>query len=316
MCPHMRVWGSTGQLQSLMSGAMTKAPSAILIAGPTASGKSAVAMALAERFNGTIVNADSMQIYQDLRVLSARPSSEDEARIPHVLYGHVGAEAAYSAGHYAKDVVRALDEVRASGRLPIIVGGTGLYFKVLLEGLSHVPEINPEIRTKWRNAANGEKPGALHKILAGMDPEMAARLRPSDRQRIVRALEVIDQTGRSLAEWQSKPGTPVLSDTSSLLKLVVAPPRKNLHARADARFVTMLSEGAVEEVQALMVRNLDPKLLIFRALGVTPIAAWLKGEVDRETALRRGQAETRQYIKRQTTWLRKNMMSWKWISAQ
>lgn len=295
---------------------MTKIPSAILIAGPTASGKSAVAMALAERFNGTIINADSMQIYQDLRVLSARPSSEDEARIPHVLYGHVAADAAYSAGHYAKDVTRALDEVRASRRLPILVGGTGLYFKVLLEGLSPVPEISPEIRTKWRRAAQTNKPGSLHAALAEIDPVMAGRLRSSDRQRIVRALEVREATGRSLADWQTQPGTPVLSNMEKLLKLVVAPPRGVLHQRADTRFEAMMEGGAVEEVRALMAQNLNPSHLILRALGVAPITAWLTGEIDRDAAVKRGQAETRQYIKRQTTWLRKNMMSWKWISTQ
>lgn len=299
-----------------MSGAMNKAPSAILIAGPTASGKSALALALAERFDGTIINADSMQIYKDLRILSARPSSEDEARIPHVLYGHVGADEAYSAGHYAKDVSNALDQVRASNRVPIIVGGTGLYFTVLLEGLSPVPEIDSEIRGKWRAAGLTQDAEALHKTLGKTDPEMAARLKPGDRQRIVRALEVIEQTGRSLAQWQAEPGTPVLPDRDRLLKLVVAPPREVLHQRANARFEAMMSGGAVEEVRALMARNLDPGLLILRALGVKPISAWLRGEIARDEAIASGQAETRQYIKRQTTWLRKNMMSWKWLSAQ
>ncbi len=299
-----------------MSGVMNKPPSAILIAGPTASGKSALALALAERFKGAIINADSMQIYRDLRILSARPSIEDEARVPHVLYGHIGAEAAYSAGHYAKDVARVIDQVRAENRVPVIVGGTGLYFKVLLEGLSPVPQIDPEIRTKWREAALAQNASTLHDTLAKVDPEMAMRLKRGDRQRIVRALEVMEQTGRSLACWQSEPGTPVLPDEDTILKLVVAPPREVLHQRADTRFQDMMAGGAVEEVRALLARDLDPSLLILRALGVGSISEWLAGERDRESAIERGQAETRQYIKRQTTWLRKNMMSWKWISAQ
>ena len=299
-----------------MSGKMNQAPSAILIAGPTASGKSAVALALAERFNGTIINADSMQIYEDLRSLSARPSIEDEARVPHVLYGHIGAETAYSAGHYAKDVSKALDQIRAAARVPIIVGGTGLYFKVLLEGLSPVPEIDPEIRTKWRTAGQTEDAGTLHAMLGSMDPVMAARLRPGDRQRIVRALEVLEQTGQSLAQWQDKPGTPVLPHPEGIVKLVVAPPRDILHQRADSRFEAMMSAGAVDEVRALMARNLDPRSLVLRALGVRPLSDWLRGVIAREEAVARGQAETRQYIKRQTTWLKKNMMSWKWQSTQ
>jgi len=295
---------------------MNTTPSAILIAGPTASGKSAVALALAERLGGTIINADSMQIYKDLRILSARPSSEDEARVPHVLYGHVDAETAYSAGHYAKDVSSALDQVLAASRVPIIVGGTGLYFKVLLEGLSPVPQIDPEIRAKWRTAGRSAEAGTLHAALATRDPEMAARLKPGDRQRIVRALEVMEQTGRSLAHWQTEPGTPVLADHCNILKVVVAPPRPVLHQRANHRFEAMMSAGAVDEVRALMARALDPRALILRALGVSPIAAWLSGQCSEDEAVARGQAETRQYVKRQTTWLRKNMMSWRWLSTQ
>lgn len=294
---------------------MSNPPSAILIAGPTASGKSALALAVAERYAGTIINADSMQIYRDLRILTARPSVEDEQRVPHRLYGHVGAETAYSAGHYAKDVQQAIESAEAADQLPIIVGGTGLYFKVLLEGLSPVPDIDPEVRRRWRLAAETETADALHGVLARRDPEMAARLLPADRQRIVRALEVMDQTGRSLATWQETPGTPLI-DGDAVAKVVVLPPREILHQRADTRFENMLANGARDEVQALMARNLDPGLPAMRALGVAQISTWLDGTIDRAEALRRGQAETRQYIKRQSTWLRKNMMSWKAISTQ
>ena len=294
---------------------MPDLPRAILIAGPTASGKSDLAIALAERFGGTIVNADSMQIYADLRVLTARPSSADEARVPHVLYGHMQACEAYSAGHYARDAANALAALKTQQRLPIIVGGTGLYFKVLLEGLSPVPEIDPPIRQKWRKAADVENAGALHAQLATLDPEMAARLAPGDRQRIVRALEVLEQTGRSLARWQETEGMPILA-SEDVAKFVVAPPRDVLHARAETRFEKMLDAGAVEEVRALLAQDLDPSLPALRALGVGPIGAWLRGEHDRKTALAQGKAETRQYIKRQSTWLKKNMMSWKQTSAQ
>lgn len=295
---------------------MIQFPSAVLIAGPTASGKSALAMALADRINGTIINADSMQIYRDLRILSARPTVDDEERIPHALYGHVDAAASYSAGHYAKDVSRALEKVRGANRVPVIVGGTGLYFKVLLDGLSPVPAINAEIRAKWRDAGQTWDAGKLHRTLAEMDPQMAAILRPSDRQRMVRALEVKEQTGCSLAHWQGKPGTPVLHDDGTLLKLVVLPPRGVLHARANVRFEQMMARGAVNEVRALMARDLGPSSLVTRALGVRPISEWLAGKRTVESAVERGQAETRQYIKRQTTWLKSNMMSWNKTSAQ
>lgn len=294
---------------------MSQLPHAILIAGPTASGKSALAVALAERLGGTIINADSMQVYGDLRILSARPGPEDEARAPHLLFGHVDAATAYSAGQYGRDAKCALDDVRASGRVPIFVGGTGLYFKVLLEGLSPVPEISADVRGKWRRAAMDMGAEKLHAELARHDPTMAERLAPTDRQRMVRALEVKDQTGRSLAEWQSMPGTPILV-AERMTRLVIDLPREVLHARADARFANMLETGAAGEVQRLMARSLDPGLPAMRALGVAPIAAWLDGRLDRQAAIERGQTETRQYIKRQATWLKKNMISWKSISTQ
>lgn len=290
-------------------------PTAILIAGPTASGKSALALELAERLNGAIINADSMQVYRDLRVLTARPAVEEEARLPHRMYGHVDAAHAYSAGRYAADAERAFAAVCSEGRLPIFVGGTGLYFQVLLEGLSPVPDIPQAIRSRWRDEAADTPADALHRRLRDTDPEMAARLAPTDRQRIVRALEVVEATGCSLADWQAQPGTPLI-DAKDAAKLVIAPPRAILHERANTRFAAMWDAGAVDEVRGLLARDLDPGLPAMRALGVGAIQAWLSGACAREAALEKGQTETRRYIKRQLTWLRKNMIAWKWISTQ
>lgn len=185
-------------------------PACILIAGPTASGKSALALALAERLGGTVINADAMQVYRELRILTARPSASDERRAPHRLYGHVPGEEAYSAARFAAEARSAIAGARASGRIPIVVGGTGLYFKALIEGLSPVPTVSAEIRARWRKAATDEGATVLHGILTSRDPEMAARLKPTDPQRIVRALEVLEATGVSLARWQETPGEPVV----------------------------------------------------------------------------------------------------------
>ena len=217
-------------------------PRAILIAGPTASGKSGLAMALAERLGGTVINADSMQVYRDLRILTARPTAEDEARVPHALYGFVSGAEAYSAGRYAVDVASAIAEARAAGRVPIVVGGTGLYFKVLLEGLSPVPPADPLVRDFWRAQARVRPAAELHALLAARDPETAARLMPTDPQRIVRALEVLESTGRSLAEWQRAPGKPVLRERETV-RLLVMPERAALDAGIEARFDAMMAGG-------------------------------------------------------------------------
>lgn len=293
----------------------TALPDAILIAGPTASGKSDLAIELAERYGGVIVNADSMQVYDELRVLTARPSVQDEARVPHQLYGHVDPGHAYSAGQYAIDAAITLKSICATNKLPIIVGGTGLYFKVLLEGLSPVPQISTETRSYWRDASGVRSVSDLHAELARRDPVMAQRLVPTDRQRIVRALEVIEDTGVSLAEWQTKPGTPILS-ADRAFKILVMPPRDVLHDRANRRFKAMVAAGAVDEVEHLLSRNLDPGLPAMRALGVRAIADWIGGRIDKDEAVGRGQSETRQYIKRQSTWLNRNMITWSNIFAQ
>jgi tRNA dimethylallyltransferase len=288
---------------------------AILIAGPTASGKSALALALAERYGGVVINADSMQVYRELRVLTARPTPEEEARVAHALYGFVPAREAYSAGRYMKDAARAIAQAEAQGRLPIFVGGTGLYFKALLEGLSPIPPVSAEIRTYWRAQAQRIGAQALHQVLSERDPVMAARLRPSDPQRIVRALEVLDSTGRSLAEWQSLPGEGVLREDETV-RLVLLPDRATLYRRCEERFDLMLRQGALDEVAALREQQLDPELPVMTAHGVPHLLAALAGDIDLETAAARAKQDTRHYAKRQFTWIRRNMQSWKHIDAQ
>jgi len=288
---------------------------AILIAGPTASGKSQLALRLAETLDGVVINADSMQVYRELRVLTARPTVEDEVRAPHALYGFVGGAEAYSAGRYAADVSVAIEQARHDGRIPIIVGGTGLYFKVLLEGLSPVPTVDPDVRAYWRAQAGARPAPELHALLRARDPAMAARLVPADPQRIVRALEVLESTGRSLADWQREPGRPVLAESETQRLLVLAD-RAVLAGAIDARFDAMLAAGALEEVRALRALGLSDELPIMRALGVAPLAAHVAGTATLEVAVAQAKAETRQYAKRQATWLRRNMIAWKQITTQ
>ena len=287
----------------------------ILIAGPTASGKSALALALAERLDGTIINADSMQVYRELRVITARPSLEDEARVPHALYGFVPAREAYSAGRFVPDAAAAIAAARAAGRRPIIAGGTGLYFKALLEGLSPIPPVGEDVRAHWRAEAERLGAHALHATLAARDPAMAAQLMPADTQRIVRALEVLESSGRSLSDWQCQPGMPVV-EPERAVKLFIDIPRDELHARADARFDQIIARGGLDEASALAALNLDPALPVMRALGVAPLMACATGEMSRVDAIERSKAETRQYIKRQKTWLNKHMIAWKRVLEQ
>lgn len=283
---------------------MSKA-SPILITGPTASGKSALAMALARHTGGMIINADSMQVYRELPILTARPSAEDEAAVPHRLYGHVPAREAYSAGRYVADVKGALAEAEALGLRPIITGGTGLYIKALLNGLSPIPAVDEAVRAHWRGEVERHGAQALHAILEARDVEMAGRLQPSDAQRIVRALEVLDSTGRSLSYWQNVPGEPVIAQAQTRC-VVLLPDRDELHRRADVRFDAMMVAGALEEVRSLMAEKLSAQLPAMRALGVAPLVSALSGETPLATAISQAKAETRQYIKRQTTWLRGN----------
>jgi tRNA dimethylallyltransferase len=288
---------------------------AILIAGPTASGKSGLALRLAEELGGVVINADSMQVYRELAILTARPQPSELARAPHALYGFVSGAEAYSAGRYATDAARTIDEARSRGRIPIIVGGTGLYFKVLLEGLSPVPAADPAVRAYWRAQAATRPATELHAILAKRDPVTAARLMPTDPQRIVRALEVLESTGRSLADWQTEPGKPVITETGTV-RLLAWPERTLLAEAIEARFDAMMKAGALEEVRALVALGLSTELPIMRALGVAPLAAHVAGRQSLDAAVEAAKAETRQYAKRQLTWLKRNMMSWNRLNAQ
>lgn len=294
---------------------MTDAGKAILIAGPTASGKSALALAIAERIGGVIINADSMQVYRELRILSARPTPEEEKRVPHKLYGFVPPSEAYSAGRFVRDAAAAIAAARSEGRRPIIVGGTGLYFKALLEGLSPIPPIDDAIREHWRVEAARRGAAALHRELAQRDATMAARLAPADTQRVVRALEVLEQTGRSLAEWQMDRSPPVL-DEAETVELLLNLDRSELHARADARFERMMAEGALEEAKALAELGIDPSLPAMRAIGVRPLIAAVERKCSLEEAVGAAKLETRHYVKRQETWFKRKIVSWLPVNAQ
>jgi tRNA dimethylallyltransferase len=286
----------------------------ILIAGQTASGKSGLALQIAKQVDGVIVNADSMQVYKGLQIISARPTSEEMQGIPHKLYGHVPASTPYSVGHWLADVEQALAEIDKQGKRAIIVGGTGLYFKGLLEGLSPVPDIPDDIRDKWRRYALDQTID-LHKMLAERDPKIAKRLLASDRQRLARALEVIDGTGKSLLYWQQQPETALL-DPDDTVKLVIEIDRAVLYARCDHRFDLMMDNGALEEVRKLVELQLPPTLPSMRALGVRPLTAFLSGEISELDAIEKAKTETRQYAKRQSTWLKSNMIAWNPINLK
>ena len=286
----------------------------MLIAGPTASGKSALALALAGQLDGMIVNADSMQVYCDLRIITARPTPDEEARVPHRLYGHVDAAESYSVGRWLADVAPVLDEVRASGRVPILVGGTGLYFKALAQGLSNVPPVPADVRESVRRRMEEEGPAALHAELVARDPSSAV-LKPNDRTRIARALEVLEATGRPLKQWQGT-GLPPLLDASKAVKVFLAPDRPELRRRIDARFDAMLATGALEEVRALGRRKLDPLLPAMKAHGVPWLIRHLNGEISLAQAAEHGKNDTRRYTKRQFTWVRHQLADWTWMAPE
>jgi tRNA dimethylallyltransferase len=288
---------------------------AVLIAGPTASGKSALALALARKTGGVVINTDSMQVYRDLRVLTARPSVEDEAAVPHRLYGHVDASVNFSAGAWVTDAARVLGEARAQQRLPIFVGGSGLYFKALTRGLSAVPPIPPEVREAVRARLECDGVEALHAELKRRDAAYAERLKPRDRTRIARALEVIEATGRSLTDWHRE-GLPPLLPAGSFRALFLVPERDELYARIDARFTKMLEAGALDEVAQLAARNLDSLLPAMKAHGVPALIRHLKGEITREEASEIGRADTRHYAKRQFTWFRHQLPEFEWVSPE
>ena len=272
-------------------------PPLALIAGPTASGKSALALALAEATKGAIVNADSAQLYRDLPILSAAPSPADHARAEHRLYGVRDGAEPCSAAEWATLAKDEIDSVHADGRLPILVGGTGLYLRTLLDGIAPVPAIDPEIRAAVRAAGVAENFAAL----TPLDPCAAARLNPGDSTRIARALEVVKSTGRTLAQWQEKLEGGI-GEEIALRPLILLPPRPWLNERCDRRFEAMVDRGAVDEVQALLERNLDPQLPVMRAIGMRELGDLIGGILTREQAIDAGQQATRRYAKRQYTW--------------
>ena len=282
---------------------------AVLIAGPTASGKSALALALAEKLGGTIVNADSMQVYSHLRVITARPTPTEEARVPHRLYGHVDEAENYSVGRWCRDAGEVLANIAALGRVPILVGGTGLYFKALTSGLAAVPPIPADIREKVRSRLQSEGVAPLYTELKERDPATADRLMPKDRSRISRALEVMLATGRSLTDWH-RDGMPALLDSVRAAKVFLTCERSELVARIEKRFAAMLAAGALEEVRALERRGLDPTLPAMKAHGVPWLVRHIRGEISLDEAAGGGVMDTRRYAKRQVTWFRNQMKDW------
>jgi tRNA dimethylallyltransferase len=287
----------------------------VLIAGPTASGKSALALAVARKTGGIVINADSMQVYHDLKVITARPTGDEEALVPHRLYGHVDAAVNFSAGAWVAEAAVVLGQARAEKRLPIFVGGSGLYFKALTRGLSAVPPIPPEIREAVRARLERDGVEALHAELARRDPPAAERLKPRDRTRIARALEVIEATGRSLSDWHRE-GLPPLLPEGTFSALFLDSDRDWLYARIDARFEAMLKAGALEEVAALASRKLDSLLPAMKAHGVPALIAHLAGQLSLDEASEIGRADTRHYAKRQFTWFRHQLPEFEWVKPE
>ena len=287
----------------------------ILIAGPTASGKSALALELAEKRGAAIVNADSMQVYRDLRIITARPTPDEEKRVPHRLYGHVDAAESYSVGRWFGEAAAALTETTSRGQPAIMVGGTGLYFSTLTRGIAAVPPIPAEIRREVRGRLDAEGVTALHAELQLRDPAAAARLKPGDRARITRALEVVLATGRSLTQWHED-NMPARVDLASAVKIFLMPNRDELGLRIDARFDAMMAAGALEEVRALAARNLDPNLPAMKAHGVPWLIRHLRGEIAMAEAVAQAKRDTRRYTKRQATWFRNQLPQFAWVEPQ
>jgi tRNA dimethylallyltransferase len=290
-------------------------PSIILIGGPTASGKSALALALAETAGGTIINADSMQVYGDLRILTARPTPADEARAPHHLYGHVDAAENYSVGRWCVDAAAAIATARRAGRFPIVVGGTGLYFKALTQGLAAVPPIPASIRGRVRERLATEGVAPLYAELRRYDQEAAQRLMPGDRARVTRALEVVLATGRPLADWHRQ-GMPPSVDGAGAIKIFLTVERAELYRRISARFDVMLAEGALEEVRRLAARKLDPTLPAMKAHGVPWLIRHRNGEITLAEAIEGGKRDPRRYTTRQATWFKNQLPDWRWLSPE
>jgi tRNA dimethylallyltransferase len=290
-------------------------PDIILIAGPTASGKSALAMELAQKLGGVIVNADSMQVYRDLRIITARPGVEDERRVPHRLYGHVDAAENFSVGRWSEEAAAVLAETQRTARAAIVVGGTGLYFSGLTRGLAAVPPIPANIREDVRARLLSDGVAALHAELKWRDPAAAARLMPGDRARITRALEVVLATGRSLTDWHDE-NKPAGVDAARAAKIFLAPEREELLRRIGERFDAMMTAGALDEVRALAARNLDPALPAMKAHGVPWLIRHLNGEIALDAAVEEAKRDTRQYTKRQATWFRNQLPDFAWVEPE
>jgi tRNA dimethylallyltransferase len=288
-------------------------PDTVLIAGPTASGKSALAISLAERRGGIIINADSMQVYRDLCIITARPTAAEEERAPHQLYGHVDAAENFSVGRWCREAAAALAAAESEGRAAILVGGTGLYFSALTRGLAAVPPIPASIRAEVRARLARDGAPALHAELSRRDPAAAARLMPADGTRITRALEVVLATGRPLKEWQEDDAPPIL-DASRAAKVFLMPERETLLRRIDARFDGMIAAGALEEVRALAARDLAPELPAMKAHGVPWLIRHLKGQMTLTEAAEEAKRDTRQYTKRQATWFRNQLPEFAWVA--
>ena len=276
-----------------------KRPPVALIAGPTASGKSALALRLAETTGGAVINADSAQVYRDLPILSAAPSAEDRTRAEHMLYGILDGAEACSAADWAALAKVEIARLHSEDRLPVLVGGTGLYLRTLLDGIAPIPEIDPQIRAEVRAASVAENLAAL----APLDPVAAVTLNPGDTTRIARALEVVWSTGKSLSAWQEQREGGI-GDAIDLKALILAPPRPWLYQRCDRRFQEMVTNGALAEVEALLASNLNPDLPVMRAIGVAELSSHLRGELNLEEAIAAGTQATRRYAKRQYTWFK------------
>lgn len=281
-------------------------PHALIVAGPTASGKSALALMIAERLDGTIINTDSMQVYRELRVLTARPTVQEEARVPHRLYGVRPAADAGSVAWWRDAALAAMNQAHAAGRLPILTGGSGMYFAALTDGLADIPDPGPDARAEARRLLAEQGPAALHASLTHVDPATAARLKPEDSQRIARAWEVWRGTGLGLAAWQNRRGPPAPWRFSAVR---LDPPRDALRAAIATRFEAMLRDGALDEVRALLALGLDPDLPAMRAHGVPELSAHLAGTLSLQEAGRRTELVTGQYTKRQATWFRHHALA-------
>ncbi len=292
---------------------------AILIAGPTASGKSALSIDLAKRVDGIVINADSMQVYKDLRVITARPSVLEEAIVPHKMYGVIDGAEAFSVMDWAKMAMDEVNDAWSRGCTPILVGGTGMYFKTLLDGMALIPDVAPKVRETVREEAEKFGSQKLHEELAVYDPVSAARLAPGDSQRISRAVEVYRSSGKAISDWQKEtnPGPlAALDREGALTKLVLDWPRDELYRRCDLRFDMMLEAGALDEVQKLLDRSLSSTLPLMKSLGVPSLIEYLNGELSLESAREQSKTQTRRFAKRQLTWFRNQFPDWKRLNAQ